>query len=378
MLNRVCVGLIAGLSLVAAFACVTPALAMVAFGDRLPPLLLQSPVTVADRAYLGLDAVAPFRPEQVDATLLLIEVLNVHCMHCQMQAPATNELYRLLQADPLTRERVRLFGVALGNTGEEVERFRRQHDVPFPVIADPGFSSYRQWGVAATPSLITVLLAGDGTPGVVVATHSGLNTDYRRQYAEIRSLLQSDPAQLHSQARQAGEQRRLILPLLGEEELQQRVRQVVLRQASWLEQFAVVDLRSGRRVYRAKVQTPQGAALLFAEVVSRQSVCDICHDVHFVYLFDASGRILDFEPLQVTKYGNVHWSEVDAASMRRRLVGRFLAAPRPFDPRLDAVTTATISSAIIFDSIAQGADLLDELRVRGLLGSVEERTTANE
>ena len=42
-----------------------------------------------------------------------------------------------------------------------------------------------------------------------------------------------------------------------------------------------------------------------------------------------------------------------------------LTAPRPFDPKVDAVTSATISSAIIFDSIAQGQALLEELRNKG-------------
>ncbi|MDT8440636.1 MAG: TlpA disulfide reductase family protein [Desulfuromonadales bacterium] len=370
MNKRIQTGVVIAVLLAGIVAGATPALATVAFGDQLPEVWLPAPTAAADRAYLGLGDAETFRPDQVRAELLLLEVLNVHCMHCQMQAPATNELYRLLQADPLTRQRVRLLAIALGNTAEEVERFRQQQQIPFPVVADPRFASYRQWGVSGTPFMISVL-QNESAAGLVVATHGGLNTDYRRQFADVKTLLQSDPAQLRRQARQAEQRRALILPLLDENELQQRVRQVVLRQAAWLEQLAAVDLRSGRRVYRARVQTERGTELLFAEVVSRQSVCDICHDVHFIYLFDAAGRIVDFEPLQVTKYGNVHWNDAEAASMHRRLVGQFIAAPRPFDPRHDAVTSATISSAIIFDSIAQGEELLDELRTRGLLGRSE-------
>lgn len=48
------------------------------------------------------------------------------------------------------------------------------------------------------------------------------------------------------------------------------------------------------------------------------------------------------------------------------LVGTYLAAPEPFDPTVDAVTSATITSAMIFDSLAQGEELLRELREKGL------------
>ena len=44
----------------------------------------------------------------------------------------------------------------------------------------------------------------------------------------------------------------------------------------------------------------------------------------------------------------------------------YVAAPKPFDPQVDAVSSATITSAIIFDSLAQGEALLAELREAGL------------
>lgn len=67
----------------------------------------------------------------------------------------------------------------------------------------------------------------------------------------------------------------------------------------------------------------------------------------------------------MTKDGNVLLNEEDVAKMHERVVGQYLTAPRPFDPKVDAVTSATISSALIFDSIAQGEALLKELRDKG-------------
>ncbi|NIQ93536.1 MAG: hypothetical protein GWO11_04795, partial [Desulfuromonadales bacterium] len=105
----------------------------------------------------------------------------------------------------------------------------------------------------------------------------------------------------------------------------------------------------------------------FAEVVSRPSVCDVCHDLHFIYVFDRRGRVLRFIPLQLTKYGNRSWNSKEVEHMRSRVVGRYLSAPWRFDPEVDTVSSATITSAIIFDSLARGEELMEKLRQRGLL-----------
>ena len=47
-------------------------------------------------------------------------------------------------------------------------------------------------------------------------------------------------------------------------------------------------------------------------------------------------------------------------------VGQTLTAPRAFDPTADAVSTATISSAIIFDTILNEGELLAELKEEGV------------
>ncbi len=337
----------------------------IALGDSFPELNLTLSGPGHDRSYLGLGDNSVFTPGQVAAELLLVELLNVHCVHCQMQAPAYNELFKRIEMNPSTRGRIKLIGVALGNLPEEVAAFRRTYQVPFPVVADPRFIVNRALGASATPFSVYVRQDGSGQPGVVAKTHLGLNTDYQEVFAELRQLLSVDPAELRRQGAAAVRMRTAISPLYGEEDLAGLVRKAFLATGGEMVAFEQIDLRSGRRVYTAVLRRGQDEVRLFAEVASRQSVCDICHDVHFLYLFDSRAQIVGFEPLQVTKYGNVLWTEEEAAWMRQRVVGQYLSAPRPFDPKVDAVTSATISSAIIFDSIAQGEALLEELHEKG-------------
>jgi len=338
---------------------------LIAFGDAFPELVLALSGPDHDRSYLGLDDNTTFTLDQVKADLLLVELLNVHCVHCQMQTPSYNELFKLIEMRPETRGRIKMVGIAVGNLPQEVEAFRRAYQVPFPVIADSRFVAHRALGSSATPFSIYVRQNDSGQPGVVAKTHLGMNTDYRKVFAELQQLLNADPASLRHQGVQAVRKRTAITPLYSEEELETLLRQAFFKTGGILVEFDRVDLRSGRRVYTALLRRGQDIVRLFAEVASRQSVCDVCHDVHFIYLFDTKARIVGFEPLQVTKYGNVLWSDEEAAKMRRRVVGQYLTTPRPFDPKVDAVTSATISSAIIFDSIGQGEELLGELRDKG-------------
>jgi len=338
---------------------------LISFGDSLPELSLALSGPDHDRSYLGVGNEAVFTPGQIKAELLLVELLNVHCVHCQMQAPSYNELFKLIETNPETRGRIKMLGIALGNLPEEVVAFRHRYEVPFPVIADPHFVVSRALGASATPFSIYVRQDNSGQPGVVAKTHLGLNTDYRKIFADLQEITRADPAELRRQGAKAVRTRTAITPLYSEEELGRLVRKAFIETGGDLVSFRPVDLRSGRRVYTAVLRRDQDEVRLFAEVASRQSVCDICHDVHFIYVFDSSARIVGFDPLQVTKYGNVLWNDKDTEKMRQRVIGQYLTAPRPYDPKVDAVSSATISSAIIFDSISRGEELLKELHEKG-------------
>jgi len=81
------------------------------------------------------------------------------------------------------------------------------------------------------------------------------------------------------------------------------------------------------------------------------------------YIFDTTGTIVEIVPLQLTKYGNKPWDADDIAKLKQRLVGRNMSDPQPFDPQVDAISSATISSAMIFNSIAEGKELYDALNL---------------
>lgn len=89
-------------------------------------------------------------------------------------------------------------------------------------------------------------------------------------------------------------------------------------------------------------------------MLSRPPICDICHDIHFIYIFDEKGVVKNFIPLDLTKTANRPWTDGDVEKMKRRLIGRSLLKPFQFERNVDAISKATITSVVIFDAMNKG------------------------
>ncbi len=111
------------------------------------------------------------------------------------------------------------------------------------------------------------------------------------------------------------------------------------------------ELENGESIYLGfeNEQTPE--ASLFGRIVSKYSICDVCHDVHFYYLMDPNGKLIYFNPIHITKYGNINWNPEDIVTIRSRIMEKNLFQPLPFDPSVDAVSQATMSSFLIFEGL---------------------------
>jgi hypothetical protein len=83
-------------------------------------------------------------------------------------------------------------------------------------------------------------------------------------------------------------------------------------------------------------------------ISQRLPICDLCHTILFALAFDTEGVVRGFLPLYVAKYGNAAWNEADVKHTNTRLVGK-ASDTLAFNPEVDAVTSATLSSTLIFD-----------------------------
>jgi len=330
-------------------------------GEQFPEITLPQPLTPSERNYLGLSPGKTFTLSQVAGDIVLVEILNVLCPHCQKQTLPYGQLFSLIENDPKTRGRIKMLGVAVGNNAEQIEDFVDVYAVDFPIVSDLSFKMHTAIGGGPTP--FSIYLRKDaGKPGVVAGTHLGEDKEMADLFVYLKDTLELPVTEFSSLPSDNEGEDTAVKAFLPPELMSERIRKSFSAFGT-LSEFKELTLPSKRRVYRGVI----AGRPLFAEVLARSAICDVCHNVHFYYLFDAQGKLLAFEPLHLTRYGNIEWSAEERDKMRQRLLGRSLATSWNFDPQVDAISRATMTSAIIFNSLDQGRDLLKELELAGYL-----------
>ena len=158
-----------------------------------------------------------------------------------------------------------------------------------------------------------------------------------------------------------------LKPTLKEEDLMalmQESMKEINPDLGWVEKK---ELAGGAAVYVGF--TPLSAradeGVLFGRVVSKYSICDVCHDIHFYFIFDGSGQLISFKPIKLTKYGNVDFNQEDIDKLQGRLGGKDLFKAIPFDPAVDAISRATMSTYLIFEGINDTRTTLNDFKGNG-------------
>ncbi len=108
----------------------------------------------------------------------------------------------------------------------------------------------------------------------------------------------------------------------------------------------------GHAAYRTFTKDP--GRFYFSVLDSSPSLCDLCHDSHFIYSIDPKGTIVSFIPVWLPKWGNVSWSDEEVTRYRKAFTGRSIFETFPFNAAHDAVSGATITSSIVYDGINRG------------------------
>jgi thiol-disulfide isomerase/thioredoxin len=334
----------------------------VAFAIPFPDLLFSQALSKEERTYLGIPEKKGFSLREIRGSLILVEFLSIYCVNCQRQAPIFNELYSFIEKDPRLRGKVKIVGVAAGNGLHEVEVYKKTFQVPYPILADPKFDAHTAVGSPRTPFTIWIRKDTQGR-GIVVSTHLGM-MDLKSATEETKAVLQYNLALLKPKKGTIYEGDGLMPPL-AEEELMAKAKEGMESTGGRVLQIKKLSLKDGDWVYWGKVDSGTYQKNFFSKLASRRAVCDICHDTFFIYTFDPEGKVIDIVPIQLTKIGNLDWTEEDIKKLKARTIGRSILSPITFDPGVDSVSGATITAALIFDSLDKAKGIFEKLKKEG-------------
>ena len=345
-------------------------------GDFFPEYSFPMTLTRSDMEYLGLPQKffglfkwESFSLRDVKADLIVLEFMSKYCFSCQLQAPVMNQVFSMVQQDPQLKGRVKFIDIAAGNNEREAGSFREEKKVPFPIIADPKFLAFEAIGEpGAAPFTIFIRKTDSGL--LVARTKVGLTRDPQKILKEMTDSLKVDWDALVKQDKdlslEKARARKLLLPY-DEKDLLKKAKESMLSRKWKVLSVAKVILPGEEEIYVGEIQAGRQKSYLFAKLVSRAPTCDICHATHFFFTFDEKGMIVNFLPLLVTKGDNLPWDAKEVEQMKEHLVGRSILHPVEFNAHLDAISTATITSALIVDSTNKATVLYEGLKDKGYI-----------
>ncbi|MGA2468637.1 MAG: TlpA disulfide reductase family protein [Thermodesulfobacteriota bacterium] len=334
----------------------------VGFAIPFPDLTFTQTLSKEEQAYLGLPQKKSFSIKEIRGNLILIEFISIYCVSCQREAPIFNELYSSIEKDLRLRGKVKMIGFAAGNSLHEVEIYKKTYQVPYPVMGDPRFDAHMAVGSPRTPFTIWIRKDAKGR-GIVVSTHLGL-MDLESAMEETKAVLQYNLALLKPKEGTiyAGD---ALMPPLTEEELMAKAKEGMESTGGKVLQIQKITLKDGDWIYLGKVDFGIFQKYLFSKLASRRAVCDICHDTFFIYTFDSEGKVIDIVPIQLTKVGNLNWTEEDIKKLKARTIGKSILSPFTFDPNVDSVSGATITAVLVFDSLGKAKEIYEKLKKEG-------------
>lgn len=356
--KRVCVGLLVCLlCLLGSLAlAATPTKLDIVVGKPFPDLTFDGLMHPDDYRKLGLDRTeGGLRLSDIESDFLVIEFFNKSCVPCQRQVREVEGYYKKL-IDDNQINKLRVLSVAVGNKAKYLERYRKKRGLTYPIATDPEFDQWRRMGEPGKTPFI-VFLQKSATGWMLHSFHFGIHN--QDELAKLSAdLLSGYPPPMEDEGATPDWQARHLEMPLTETELEKLAGGLLTLAARDELPMETLTLADGQRVYRV-IDSKTGKAY-YARAATRPPVCEVCHAVHFMYAFDQTGTVLAFKPIHVTKYGNVEWNDKESKHMARRLNGRKMAT-LDFDPEVDAVTQATMSSALIFDEVRRTREILGEL-----------------
>jgi len=159
----------------------------IAEGAPLPGAIFQDHLSKEERSYLGLSLKTQFSLKDMNGTLLLIEIFSTYCTSCPKNVPVINTIYSAVEDDPVLKGKVKLIGIAVGNTGNEIESFKREYKVLYPVLGDLLFTLHKALGNPRVP--VTILVKNTAKGNIVVHVRQGVLDSPDDVLKKIRGLI---------------------------------------------------------------------------------------------------------------------------------------------------------------------------------------------
>jgi len=296
---------------------------LIGYGETLPKLELDQPLLSEEMKYLQATDAKTFSIKDPSTELLIIEFTNKYCFQCIVQVPLFNELFNALQNDPALKSKVKMVGIGVGNNRIQVDDFKKDQGIPFPVLPDPYFKIHDLIGQPNTPFTILARKNKKREEWIVASAHLGVIGDSEAFLDEIKAVLQYD-VQLLKPLK--GEftpfpkefETKMVLP---DTEIIHLIKNTPVAPGTNISQVEKIILPGKETVFMGTLDGGDRKKKFFSKMINQRSLCDFCYYNRFIFTFDEEGTVVNFIPIELGKYPNKPWDEEDVKKMKSRIIG---------------------------------------------------------
>jgi len=152
-------------------ASLAPDMHPLAVGQPFPDVALSPPLTEGEAKELGIDPKAKsVTAAHFKAQAVILVVYSMYCPFCQREAPELNTMHQTIKDNGLS-DRLKIVGLAAGNSPFEVNVFREKYAITFPLLPDKDFVGHKALGQVGTPFYYVLKREGNGF--TIVDAHLG-------------------------------------------------------------------------------------------------------------------------------------------------------------------------------------------------------------
>jgi peroxiredoxin len=132
-------------------------------GDVFPDCRLAVLSGDRDREYLGLSRDAKWLSlSDLNARFVLIQLYNTLCSDCVSETKLLSRFSETVEADPVLSGQLKVIGLGVFDTNQDVVRFRKHYGVAYPLFSDRHGQIFECLGQAQLPLAYLVRAKGDG------------------------------------------------------------------------------------------------------------------------------------------------------------------------------------------------------------------------
>jgi peroxiredoxin len=155
-------------------------------GKKLPKIAFTDTVSGETMKYLGLSREGNFSLDDMKGSLFVLEVFSTYCTSCPRNVPILNEVYRAVEKDAVMNGKIKIIGIAIGNTRREADTYKETYNLLFPVLTDYNFAAHQILGNPRVPYTMYVKKTKKGK--FVIDTHQGTIDSAEVVLKRLRSL----------------------------------------------------------------------------------------------------------------------------------------------------------------------------------------------